>query len=139
LARIASADDAVAPTPLAAPAALPGESWFYRPPNEEFVGGFPNADSAYVGATAIVPPAEREVVVVRGKAPRHPHGLLPSPWPAPGELDVRYWSMCTYTFTSLDPDGNPVLSFPLVVNHLPDGSVDYGCRHDDITALDDDG
>lgn len=115
---------------------LPGENWFFRPPNEEFVGGFPNADSAYVGATPVIPPAEREVVVLRGKAPRQPPGLHPSPWPVPGRWDVRYWSMCTYTFFSLGPNGEQQLTFPLVTNRLPDGTVDYGCRHDDITALD---
>ncbi|MCW5889433.1 MAG: hypothetical protein KIT14_02660 [bacterium] len=118
---------------------LPGERWFYRPPNEESVGGFPNADSAYVGATGIVPPPERDVIVIRGKAPRQPPGLHPAPWPAPGRWDVRYWSMCTYTFFSLGPSGELRLTFPLVANRLPDGSVDYGCRHDDITPLDADG
>lgn len=141
VARLTSTNPAPAAlaVPAGTPSSLPGEHWFFRPPNEESVGGFPNADSAYVGAVAVVPPPERDVVVIRAKAPRHPPGLRPSPWPAPGALDVRYWSMCTYTFTSLDENGQPQLTFPLVVNDLPDGTRSYGCRHDDITALDADG
>ncbi|MEV4526560.1 hypothetical protein [Streptosporangium sp. NPDC049304] len=89
------------------------------------VGGFPNADAAYLSAT-VPPPADREVVVVRGKAPRASVGSHPSPWPRT-DKDVRYWSMCTnLTF--------PLL--PVVVNNLPGGTVSYGCRSDDETTLD---
>lgn len=53
-------------------------------------------------------------------------GPHPRPWPDTG-VDLRYWSACTNLQLPVDP---------VVVNHLPDGGVDYGCRHDDTTTLD---
>ncbi|MEU4233927.1 hypothetical protein AB0F17_57455 [Nonomuraea sp. NPDC026600] len=91
-------------------------------------GGFPNGDSAYLYAD-VTPPVGRQVVVIRGKAPRNAEGSHPAPWPALGK-DVRYWSMCTNL--TLPP-------YKVVVNPLPDGTSDYGCRADDHTGLDPDG
>jgi hypothetical protein len=91
-------------------------------------GGFPNGDSAYLYAD-VTPPLGRQVVVIRGKAPRNAEGSHPAPWPALGK-DVRYWSMCTNL--TLPP-------YQVVVNSLPDGTSDYGCRADDHTGLDSDG
>ncbi|MFD1544759.1 hypothetical protein [Nonomuraea guangzhouensis] len=91
-------------------------------------GGFPNGDSAYLYAD-VTPPVGRQVVVIRGKAPHNAQGSHPAPWPAAGK-DVRYWSMCTNL--TLPP-------YQVVVNPLPDGTSDYGCRADDHTGLDSDG
>jgi hypothetical protein len=66
-----------------------------------------------------------DVVVIRGKAPAFSRGSHPSRWPAPG-VDMRYWSMCDYL--AAPPT-------PLVINDLPGGKMDYGCRHDGQTAL----
>jgi hypothetical protein len=89
-------------------------------------GIFPNDDSGYLRAP-IVP--DGDVAVVRGKAPIAPTDNHPRPWPAPG-ADLRYWSMCV----NLD-----LPQRPLVVNTLPDGQVDNGCRSDEQTTLDADG
>jgi hypothetical protein len=88
-------------------------------------GGFPNADSGYLLAV-VTPPGNGDVVVIRGRAPAWSRGSHPSPWPARG-VDMRYWSMCDYLATAV---------IPLVVNPLPDGATDYGCRDDAQTALD---
>ncbi len=88
-------------------------------------GGFPNADSGYLLAV-VTPPGDGDVVVIRGRAPTWSRGSHPSPWPARG-VDMRYWSMCDYLATAV---------IPLVVNPLPDGATDYGCRDDAQTALD---
>jgi hypothetical protein len=40
--------------------------------------------------------------------------------------DLRYWSMCVYQGAGL---------LPLVVNPLPDGTTDVGCRDDEQTKL----
>lgn len=37
---------------------------------------------------------------------------------------MRYWSMCI---------AEGIRNFPTVVNTLPDGTTDYGCRADDAT------
>jgi hypothetical protein len=89
-------------------------------------GGFPNADSAYLVA-AVTPPANGDVLVIRGKAPAAPTGSRPSPWPAPF-TDLRYWSLCNYLTAAVE-NGSEV-AFPLVANPLPGGQTDYGCRHD---------
>ena len=88
-------------------------------------GGFPNADSGYLLAV-VTPPGDGDVIVIRGRAPTWSRGSHPSPWPARG-VDMRYWSMCDYLATAV---------IPLVVNPLPDGATDYGCRDDAQTALD---
>jgi hypothetical protein len=88
-------------------------------------GGFPNADSGYLTAV-VTPPGDGDVVVIQGKAPTAARGNHPSPWPAPG-IDMQYWSLCNYLVTA---------EVPLVVNQLPGGGVDYGCRYDSKVALD---
>ena len=72
-----------------------------------------------------MPPANGDVIVVRAKAPATPAGASPVPWPQPG-ADMRYWSMCIDQYRGRQP---------VVVNHLPDGTVDLGCRADSQTAL----
>jgi hypothetical protein len=89
---------------------------------------FPNPDSGYLVAPASSP-GDDAVIVIRGKAPTWAHGSAPAPWPS-ADTQVRYWSMCTNI---------PVSPFPVVVNHLAGGGVDYGCRADDATTLDADG
>jgi hypothetical protein len=88
-------------------------------------GFLTNADSGYL-AVALTPPGNGDVLVIQGKAPTAARGHHPSPWPAPG-IDTQYWSLCNYLATP---------QAPLVVNQLPDGGVDYGCRHDSQVALD---
>jgi hypothetical protein len=87
-------------------------------------GVFPNPVTGYLRAV-VTPPAAGQVVVISGQAPASPSGNHPSAWPAPAE-DVRYWSMCDY----LALPGRP-----LVVNQLPGGTTDYGCRPDQATTL----
>ena len=100
------------------------------PPNAFFdpgfakSGGLPDADTAYVWAY-VIRPAPTDVLVVSAKAPTFPPGSGPSPWPAPGE-DMEYWSMCIAVGTT---------TVPTVVNHLPGGQLDYGCRADEATKL----
>ncbi|MGF7239417.1 MAG: hypothetical protein ACQSGP_31340 [Frankia sp.] len=88
---------------------------------------FPNPDNAYLEAS-VTPPGGDNVVVVRAKAPTAPAGEDPAPWPS--SADTRYWSLCADL---------PTPPLPVVVNTLPDGSVDYGCRADNATTLDSDG
>jgi hypothetical protein len=66
------------------------------------------------------------VVVIQAKAPIASTGDHPSPWPA-AMTDVRYWSLCVY---------EAVGRLPLVVNPLPDGTTDLGCRYDQQTKRD---
>jgi hypothetical protein len=87
-------------------------------------GDSPNADSAYLIA-GVRPPANGDVLVIRGKAPTAPRGSHPSLWPAP--FDLRYWSLCNYPVTT---------GLPLVANSLPGGKTDYGCRYDSQVAAD---
>jgi hypothetical protein len=101
---------------------VPPPRAFYKP---DFQNGVANADTAYVWAY-IVRPAASDVLVVRAKAPTFAPGASPSPWPAAGE-DMRYWSMCIAVGTT---------TVPTVVNPLPGGETDYGCRADDATKLD---
>ena len=119
----ALAQDAGAPAQAAAVPAFARADLADRP-----TGGFPNGDSAYLYAD-VTPPIGRQVVVIRGKAAHNAQGSHPAPWPASGK-DVRYWSMCTNL--TLPP-------YQVVVNSLPDGTSDYGCRADDHTGLDSDG
>jgi len=88
-------------------------------------GGTPDSDIAYLSAT-VVPPRNGDVLVIRAKAPATPSGTAPTPWPEPG-TDLRYWSLC------IDLAKPPV---PVVVNRLPGGTADYGCRYDSQVALD---
>lgn len=110
-------------TPTATTAAAAGSVEFARAAGG--TAGFPNADSGYLTAL-VTPPTNGDVVVIQGKAPVASKGNHPSLWPGRG-VSVRYWSLCNY----LDVSGSP-----LVLNDLPDGQVDYGCRNDEQTALD---
>jgi hypothetical protein len=98
---------------------------FYKPAQSSFNdAGLANADTSYVLAYLIRPPAS-DVVVITAKAPTFAPGSHPSPWPARGE-DVRYWSMCVGVLIHL---------VPVVANKLPGGGTDYGCRADEATRL----
>jgi protein-S-isoprenylcysteine O-methyltransferase Ste14 len=88
-------------------------------------GGTPDNDIAYLSAT-VAPRRNGDVLVIRAKAPATPSGTAPAPWPEPG-TDLRYWSLC------IDLAKPPV---PVVVNRLPGGTADYGCRYDNQVALD---
>jgi hypothetical protein len=92
------------------------------------VGGTVDPDIAYLSAR-IVPPQNGDVLVIRAKAPTTPSGNNPAPWPAPRD-DLRYWSICD------DLKPSPV---PVVVNRLPDGKVDDGCRYDSQVKVDKNG
>lgn len=111
--------------PAPAPAG-PASDGVVFAPNPGVGGGIvANADSAYLIAS-VIPPSDGDVVVIRGKAPTTATGSHPAPWPGPRE-DMRYYSMC------VNLDEQP---FPLVVNPLPSGKADAGCRHDTTTRLD---
>lgn len=111
-------------TPTTAPVAA---SRFYIPPFQN-IGGYANADSAYVWAY-FIRPAASDVVVVTAKAPTSPTDSHPAPWPDPN-ADMRYWSMCLAV---------GIQSFPTVVNRLSNGTTDYGCRADDATRINSNG
>jgi hypothetical protein len=115
---------APAATPAGVPADAPAQSVEFAPVKTTG-GGAPNADSGYLAAV-VTPPGNGDVLVIQGKAPTASLGSHPSPWPAPG-IDLRYWSLCNYLATA---------KVPLVVNQLPGGGVDYGCRYDSQVRLD---
>ena len=98
---------------------------FSRPNPQAAANIFPDGDDAPLVAI-LLPPGPAAVVVVTAKAPRAPSGSHPVPWPAPGE-DLRYWSLCVFVGT---------VELPLVANRLPNGTIDYGCRDNDATAVD---
>ena len=108
------------PRPPAAPAA-PRRFSSSGPRSSTY---FPNPETAYLLAY-MTPPTASEVVVVTGKAPTSPPGAHPSIWPSARD-QVRYWSMCVNIGVGTDP---------VVVNHLPGGQTDLGCRADDATKL----
>lgn len=115
------------PTPTGPPAPTPPPLKFYKPAGGFTVNAlFPNTDTAYGLAYFVHPAASSDVVVVTAEAPTSPSGAHPSPWPNP-HADMRYWSMCVATGTA---------DVPTVVNTLPSGQKDYGCRDDDATARD---
>ena len=107
-----------APTPSSS---RPAPLQFFRAAFQTY---FPNPQTAYLLAYT-TPPAASQVVVVTGKAPTSPPGAHPSIWPGASE-QVRYWSMCVSIGEGTDP---------VVVNHLPGGHTDLGCRADDATKL----
>jgi hypothetical protein len=117
---------ACSPSPAATSSAATGDVQFSRPVLSG--AGFPNADSDYLTAV-VTPPGDGDVLVIRGKAPTAPRGNNPSRWPAAG-IDLQYWSLCDYVVS---------VELPLVANQLPDGTIDYGCRHDSLVTLDRDG
>jgi hypothetical protein len=104
------------PTPTSNSISRPAPLQFYR---AAFHTYFPNPETAYLLAY-MTPPTASEVVVVTGKAPTFPFGAHPSIWPS-SEDRVRYWSMCVNVGVGTDP---------VVVNHLPAGQTDLGCRAD---------
>ena len=108
-------------------AATPGEDGTIIPfaKNPVGEGGTPDNDIAYLSAS-IVPRRNAGVVVVRAKVPTTPSGNAPAPWPQRG-TDLRYWSLC---IDLAQP------SIPVVVNRLSNGTVDYGCRHDNQIPID---
>ena len=114
-----------ATTPASTSTSRPAPLQFYRPALHTY---FPNPETAYLIAY-MAPPTASEVVVVTGKAPTSPPGAHPSIWPSPKD-QVRYWSMCVNIGVGTDP---------VVVNHLPGGQTDLGCRADDATKLSADG
>ncbi len=85
----------------------------------------PNTDTPYLLAY-LTPPGPGDVAVIHGRAPTHATGDHPSPWPAAGE-DMRYWSLCAALATGL---------LPTVMNLMPSGGIDTGCRADDQAKLD---
>ncbi len=111
-------------SPTSAATAPPPPGAFYGMPAAEYIAGLADANTAYVTAYIIRPPAD-DVMVVTAKAPTFPPTNAPSPWPQAG-VDMRYWSMCI----SLAIKGQPT-----VANALPNGQTDYGCRDDYQTRL----
>lgn len=111
-----------APSPSATKQPAVGQLEFFKETFEAFT---PNVDAAYVAAY-LTPPGPGNVVVIRAKAPTYAAGDHPSPWPSASE-DVRYWSMCV---------GLATATLPTVMNPLPGGGTDPGCRADDGTKLD---
>ncbi len=111
-------------SPTSAATAPPPPGAFYGMPATEYIAGLADANTAYVTAYIIRPPAD-DVMVVTAKAPTFPPSNAPSPWPQAG-VDMRYWSMCI----SLAIKGQPT-----VANRLPNGQTDYGCRDDYQTRL----
>jgi hypothetical protein len=102
----------------------PPDAFFTPAYTANGVGLLPNADASYVEAY-FTRPAAGDVVVVTAKAPTFAPGEHPSPWPIPAE-DMRYWSMCVAVGAA---------HVPTVINQLPGGKTDYGCRADESTAI----
>ncbi|HEX4702208.1 MAG TPA: hypothetical protein VH352_08785, partial [Pseudonocardiaceae bacterium] len=114
-----------AATPSPAATRPPPNSFFTPAASTDGIGLLPNADASYVEAY-FTRPATSDVVVVTAKAPTFASGDHPSPWPTPTE-DMRYWSMCVAV---------GVAKIPTVINRLPGGETDYGCRVDGSTTID---
>ena len=91
-------------------------------------GHTPDVNQAYLFG-GVLPANNGDVVVIRAKAPTTPRGASPSPWLASG-TDLRYWSLCIDQLAGHQP---------VIVNHMPGGKVDLGCRYDSQIALDRDG
>jgi hypothetical protein len=114
-----------ATSPSSSPTSRPAALQFFRAAFQTY---FPNPETAYLLAYT-TPPTASQVIVVTGKAPTSPPGAHPSIWPSASE-QVRYWSMCVNLGEGTDP---------VVVNHLPGGHTDLGCRTDDATKVSTDG
>ena len=87
-------------------------------------GHTPDVDQAYLFG-GVVPANNGDIVIVRAKAPTTPRGASPSPWPESG-TDLRDWALCIDQVAGHQP---------VVVNHLPNGKVDLGCRYDSQVTL----
>lgn len=89
---------------------------------------FPNSASAYV--SAIFQPNPKAVVLVRGLAPTTPAlvppGTEPLPWPS-SRFQLQYFSMCNNIYRK---------PWPVIINNLPSGNQELGCRADNETKLD---
>ena len=106
------------------PKTVPPAGAFFKPYITKYKGRLADANDAYVWAY-VIRPAATDVLVVTAKAPTSAPGGGPSPWPAASE-DMQYWSMCIGVGSG---------TLPTVVNQLPGGQVDYGCRADQQTKL----
>jgi len=109
-------------TPSPSATAAPGQLEFFK---EDVASLAPNTSTPYVLAY-LTPPGPADVAVIRGKAPTHAQGDHPSIWPAADE-DVRYWSLCMAILDGV---------VPTVMNLLPSGAIDTGCRADEQVTLD---
>lgn len=89
---------------------------------------FPNSASAYV--SALFQPNPKQVVLVRAMAPTTPAlvppGTEPLPWPS-SRFQLQYFSMCNNIYRK---------PWPVIINNLPGGKQDLGCRADNETKLD---
>jgi hypothetical protein len=110
-----------ATTPSSSPTGRPAPLQFFRAAFQTY---FPNPETAYLLAYT-TPPTASQVIVVTGKAPTSPPGAHPAIWPSESS-QVRYWSMCVNIGEGTDP---------VVVNRLPGGHTDLGCRADDATKV----
>ncbi|WP_411075898.1 hypothetical protein [Streptomyces sp. cmx-4-7] len=140
--RVPTCDDALTSAPPASPAptsearaarAVTGAT-VTAPARPAFArtagtGLYPNPDNAYL-STGFEAPAPGQVLLVRGKAPTATAGDRAQPWPGRGKAQVRYWSLCDNLWWGPGE---------VVVNPLPDGTVDPGCRADFDTRLAADG
>lgn len=108
--------------------ACPPRLAFFRASSAATNSVFPNSATAYV--SAIMRPRSGRVVVVRGKAPRTPArpapGTEPVVWPQQ-RYQLRYFSLCTNLYRK---------PWPVVLNKLPNGATDPGCRADNETVID---
>lgn len=108
--------------------ACPPRLAFFRATAAATNAVFPNSATAYV--SAIMRPRSGRVVVVRGKAPRTPArpapGTEPVVWPQQ-RYQLRYFSLCTNLYRR---------PWPVVLNTVPSGATDPGCRADNETAVD---
>lgn len=107
--------------------ACPARLAFFRASAAATNAVFPNSATAYV--SAIMRPRSDRVVVVRGKAPRTPArpapGTEPVVWPQE-RYQLRYFSLCTNLYRR---------PWPVVLNTLPNGTTDPGCRADNETTV----
>jgi hypothetical protein len=88
-------------------------------------GFFPNDDNKYV--SALVQPAQGQVLVIRGAAPTFSPDTEAEPW-QPADTELRYWSMCSNIYSK---------PYPVVIvkDPITQQSV-LGCAADLDTVLD---
>ena len=128
LAKLSTTGDSSSGPGPCQPPNCPPDLQFARPPAATTNSVFPNSASAYV--SALFQPDPKMVVLVRALAPRtparNPPGTQPVPWPSP-RYQLRYFSLCNNIYRK---------PWPVVINKLPAGALDYGCRADNDTKLD---